>query len=191
MGRASKRETVDGERSRELREALQVSQAELANLLGVDRGTLARWETGTPAPVAPILAAALTCLDAGTLPRPAEHPGRWHEVLFARANGADLEDRLSRLRVDLLAERKRVLARASEIKASVPRGSRYLAGERLASAAGCLVEAARLLADDEGPLALLLAARSEERALDAALASARAGGDGEAIWTAALAAEKA
>jgi len=90
MGRSSKRETVDGQRVKDLRIALRVTQGGLASLLGVDRVTLARWEAGTPAPTSPILAAALQLLDAGTLPLPAEHPA-WHAELFARAAGADDE----------------------------------------------------------------------------------------------------
>jgi len=188
MGRSSKRETVDGKRIRELRAALKVNQAELAHLLGVDRVTLARWEGGTPAPVAPILSAALSCLASGTLPLPAEHPA-WHAELFTRAAGAPaaaastptIEERVAELRAALLEERKRILARKAEIKASVPRGCRSLAGERMASAAGCLQEAAQLLVDDEGPIDHLRAARREEACLSAALDAAAAGGGWEEI----------
>ncbi|MDY0060035.1 MAG: helix-turn-helix transcriptional regulator [Myxococcota bacterium] len=188
MGRSSKRETVDGQRVKTLRAALRVTQGELAALLGVDRVTLARWEGGTPAPSSPTLAAALELLAAGNLPRPAEHPA-WHAELFARAAGArtvtaappPLEEQLSALRVALADERRRILARVAEVKASVPKDCRLLATERIASSAGCLREAALLLTDDEGPAGLLLAARREERALAAALAAAQAGGGWEEI----------
>ncbi|MDY0060034.1 MAG: helix-turn-helix transcriptional regulator [Myxococcota bacterium] len=77
-----------------LRDALGISQARLAALVGCQRLAVVRWEAGRPLGRPPLLLiAALEAFALGCLPRPAagERRWSWHAALFAALDAATID----------------------------------------------------------------------------------------------------